>query len=802
MKPNFALTLSAEGVRLLQRAPSGWLLVGDADFAAENLTDLLAQLREDAEVLSPGDVRCKLVLPNDQIKYMTVGSTASSEEAAEADAATALDGATPYALSDLAFDWSLDDGQLFLAAVARETLAEAEAFAVEHGFDPVSFVALPEQNDFPGEPFFGVTRAAKALLSPTENVARDLQPLHVIGMAEFPEPEPEPEPEAPMIVDAGLDGSESVAQQSETPDTLDPAEPTEPAESAPAPEPEPEPAPEPEPEPADAPKEDTAELTEAKQQAPAALPPETTSDPQDTAPGMAFASVRASRSAPDGTAKPVGGAETAIESVTAPSIPISATAADTDLSAEFQSSRAPIAAPADKPAQAGTTSKAPKPEKPKPQKSQPSQEAQSERQRLTMFGARKPAKEGPVIGGKPRFMGLALTVILLIFLAVVAIWASFISEDGLAGLFRSDPEQIEVAAVPATPDAALPATPDKDTATAEELAEAQDVEPAGEPDPALSDGQAIVLPDTPDLMSPEEAERRYIATGIWLIAPEQPLVPEALGNADVYLASIDPKVRAVDAVALPDISRLHDAAPNETLNPTVAGTTFDLDERGLVKATPEGALTPEGITVYAGKPAIVPQTLPERRGDGLSAADLERLAQVRPRLRPGNLQEATERGQLGGRTLSELAAIRPKARPGTVRPQTDPDEADTATPQAVALSLRPKTRPKNFDKLVAQTKKAEPTVRTAAAAAPSIPSSASVARQATVKNALNLRKLNLIGVNGKGGDRRALVRTSGGRYKTVKVGDRLDGGKVAVITESELRYVKNGKSVVLKMPRG
>ena len=38
----------------------------------------------------------------------------------------------------------------------------------------------------------------------------------------------------------------------------------------------------------------------------------------------------------------------------------------------------------------------------------------------------------------------------------------------------------------------------------------------------------------------------------------------------------------------------------------------------------------------------------------------------------------------------------------------------------------------------------------------------------------------MIGVFGSSSDRRALVRTSGGRFVRVKVGDRLDGGKVQV----------------------
>ena len=84
---------------------------------------------------------------------------------------------------------------------------------------------------------------------------------------------------------------------------------------------------------------------------------------------------------------------------------------------------------------------------------------------------------------------------------------------------------------------------------------------------------------------------------------------------------------------------------------------------------------------------------------------------------------------------------------------------------------------------------------------PKIPSSASVAKTATVRNAINLRNVNLIGVYGKPSNRRALVRLSNGRYRKVVVGDRLDGGRVSAIGESELRYNKRGRDLVLKMPR-
>ena len=76
-----------------------------------------------------------------------------------------------------------------------------------------------------------------------------------------------------------------------------------------------------------------------------------------------------------------------------------------------------------------------------------------------------------------------------------------------------------------------------------------------------------------------------------------------------------------------------------------------------------------------------------------------------------------------------------------------------------------------------------------------------MARAATQSNAIHLREINLIGIYGRPTDRRALVRMSNGRYVKVKVGDRLDRGRVTAIGESELSYQKRGRNIVLRMPR-
>ena len=243
--------------------------------------------------------------------------------------------------------------------------------------------------------------------------------------------------------------------------------------------------------------------------------------------------------------------------------------------------------------------------------------------------------------------------------------------------------------------------------------------------------------------------------------------------------------------------------------------------------------------VYSGPPPVrQPDITPGRPGDvtvqptvAAGAANTA-LAAIRPRLRPAQLIENSERSSLGGSTLAELATIRPVARAPVARtPDEQRAEIDEAIAVAMSTSVRPNPRASNFSRVVARATPApapaapaaqapaeqapaarapeEPqqrarTVRSIAprTVKPSVPTSASVTRQATLENAINLRKVNLIGVFGKPSERRALVRMPNGRYKKVQVGDSLDGGRVSAIGDSELRYSKGARNVVLRMPRG
>ncbi|MEM8579531.1 MAG: hypothetical protein AAGF60_16905 [Pseudomonadota bacterium] len=853
MKPSFALSLSFEGIRLLHRAAGGWRRVGEAGLSGDMNADL-ARLRNAADRLSPGDVTTKLIIPNDQIKYLTLETGAVGTPAREDAARAALDGATPYSVDELAFDICEDGPRTHVAAVARDTLDEAEAFAKLHKFAPVCFVSVPGEAGFLGEPFFGVTHLSETLLPPGEMVEPDgiavveigpaLPPAQKGGKAKTAPPS-DPKPDAPQAkAKPAAEDKPAAAPAKERPAVkakAEAAEKSEPPVKAPAPSVEAEAAPTAPAKLASA--DETVEAAPPKPDVTSAQVEPTPPAPSVTAPTVAAPSLPgAAPHAPDESAKPAPpvtaappddttGApppgfatrrtttpptprpaplapkvpQPALRPSAAPALDIRADAARSlghgeDIAADVAAPPAP---------RTGFLSRRRKPAAPSPIDAARRQEAQ----RMTVFGARQPAG-AEAVGGKPRFLGLILTAILLVFLAGIAAWASVFLDDGLARLLPRDPEP----RVASLPDTALP-KPDEEEATVADpvaLAALDPSLPSGltEEDEAVLDALQDPLPGPQEALPPRtraEAEARYAVTGIWPLAPDVPQAGPMVELDTLYVTSIDPATPAPDAVILASRADLDTDLPlPPRALPAPAGTRYALDEQGRIVPTEDGVETPDGFTLFAGRPLVEPPTYPEKAETApqADAEDAARLAAFRPRSRPGDLVEQTERATLGGLTRSELAQLRPRLRPVTEKEEAEAAAEDQPASQfAAAQSLRPSTRPRNFERIVRRATRAPRTeeTRTAAVAprtvTPSIPSSASVARSATVRNAINLRRVNLIGVYGTPSARRALVRLSNGRYRKVKVGDRIDGGQVSAIGESELRYRKGGRNLVLKMPR-
>lgn len=338
--------------------------------------------------------------------------------------------------------------------------------------------------------------------------------------------------------------------------------------------------------------------------------------------------------------------------------------------------------------------------------------------------------------------------------------------------------------------------------------------------------------------------------------PEPVLTPQDIDIEEIpqEAAEISPPSDLLDPVDLPDL-----ASPAATTElpplatpqpftdlpdiaftpPPPAGYVFDMDENGLVVATEDGALTPDGILVYARPPSPRP---PDRSRDDQreTLSDTTQEAEAAP-------GEATVAAQeevpAEAETPTAEAVEPPPLDIARIRPFPRPQRAEAPDPGPVLAVLtpgadtpRPQQRPASVERRASATREATTTdfdelarqaqSQTAAAGAaaatapapraaapqaepegvqnvavrPTAPTRGSVADRATIDNALKLNRVNLIGVYGSSSDRRALVRLPSGRYVKVKVGDRVDGGRVAAIRESRLEYTKGGQRYALTLP--
>ena len=141
MISNFALLLSHEGIQLAHRSPDGWTSLGMVSLLDDDLTAKLAELRAQGQALAAGDFSTKIVLPGDQIKYLTLPDVDDNDR--EAAIKDALERTTPYLIDELVFDWEASDDGMNIAAVARDTLGEAENFI--QGMDLIPSVLCPLQ---------------------------------------------------------------------------------------------------------------------------------------------------------------------------------------------------------------------------------------------------------------------------------------------------------------------------------------------------------------------------------------------------------------------------------------------------------------------------------------------------------------------------------------------------------------------------------------------------------------------------------------------------------------------------------
>jgi hypothetical protein len=785
MSPSFALDLSLDGIRLLYRAEGGWTVVGDVALEDPALGARLADLRAAAKELAPDGFATELVIPPSQIRYATVPRPHDGEIAAE-DLVSAVSGLTAIPPEEIAFDFEVDGDDVRLALVDTLTLSEAETFAAAHKFNPVRFGARPTPAQFPRPADFGPTARAAAAMAAAA-------------------PTPAPASEEPARVEA-------------TPDPAPAFTSVRAAAGAP-----------PEPVAIDLPGKLTLAIDAVSE-------PETAAEPLgETASDVPAAAVAGN--------EPAAPANEAVVATEAPFAEVAAADEAPALPEPEDLARTLTAPP---PAELAAS--------PDPVADTPAVGAAALARTLVADRAatRAPARPRAAPMALPKSRRLVAAGAGLA--AAIALAVSFaLTRDPADALPDTPPEVALAAPALGALDAAAPAAPPSAPAAEAEaaptaLAAAEIAAPDAFADPVADTAAPATLED--------DAPSLLVAS-----APAGLPLPATEGTEAIYLASIDPDTPTSDAIALlPATQFASSPRPASPLSPAPAGTAFDRGADGLVIATPEGALTPDGVLVRLGPPPLTPPPAPNRPAPVSVAAapDTTEVViataepEVRPRARPTGLVERFERATLGGRTRAELAALKPEPRP--ISAQAEAVAAAPAEPSdyAVAVSIAPRDRPENFAARVAtesavaealsappppapepepapvvvaaapatapapEPAREEPPARArpsesddygdgepdVASAAPEIPTTASVARQATLRNAMDLGDVNLIGVYGTERDRRALVRLPSGRMVKVQVGDRLDGGRIAAIGRDELRYTKGSRDITLEVPEG
>ncbi len=852
------------------------MAVGDVSLDAPNLNDQLAVLRRTAVGLESGGITTKLIIPNSQILYTDVHAPGPDINAQIVQIRQGLEGKTPYDVDDLVFDWRSNGQSAQVAVVFRESLNEAEAFAVQHGFNPVSFVAIPEFGTFEGEPFFGATDHSVSLLGHGEEV------------------EPDPDPMIILCTDKPHRSRTPAWAEQGNPDWRDDRIPT--------------------------------TLHHSEQPAPLATeqhphPTERAPPPGQSAPSLVTAQLPVDDSRKMVRSSLLGDQDITRMPVTSPRIAGSSVLrnpAGTTTQFPDEHGSHPTSGSRQRRVLSQTAGY---------RKLGPASSLAGTRNERIAFAFQRPSRRRRW----PRVVIFLLALLLVIGMCVgLLLWISPGQiESNLSEFLRSRTLQQTADGNPAP---VLDSDASVQLPFAEQVPEGSTELPStravrtqtavwtAAPIPDLRDVSKSPPPDR--ILNPppsiEESERTYRKTGIWPLDPIQPVGMASDGRIGViYVAAVDRVDAPTSAETAPGSDFLtvnpisdsphvgrspppyralgppHDVAESariqvETVIPAVPNQPFRVVDDGRIGHlhlaavdrvnTPISAETVPKSSVLTSRPKLLripAPSQPEEYGSGwqdlfdglpIGISDTEsdtsmnatrQAAEIR-RVSPDNPtrpQPATDwsshplaarealsfdrarpqsptvdfsanaakdpssemKGRVDLESESSLAALTsplPVARPkglGLAAKAQSEGAATASTKGRVDLesesslaaltSPLPVARPKGLGLAAKAQSEGAATASTKRAA--SIPSGVSVASQATQRDAIELGRINLVGTYGPTGQRQALVRLRSGQVvKDINVGDRIDGGRVTAIGAGELHYIKNGRSITLRMPTG
>ncbi|HHX91054.1 MAG TPA: hypothetical protein GX700_15065, partial [Paracoccus sp.] len=355
-------------------------------------------------------------------------------------------------------------------------------------------------------------------------------------------------------------------------------------------------------------------------------------------------------------------------------------------------------------------------------------EKASEEAAMTIFGARNMERSDTGFARR----GLMLTGGLLLLLAAVAIWALYFTGGSGREADVAQAPQGETASLPpidapaqapgpertgaeitapapiAVPPAEIAedAPADEIAATDEEAtgteagveADAEAPAPTTDPDALLEELVQEALTETlpADLLQPGE-DAGPLGEDAPTLAPgaADEGAPGATESSQVIPETGEPDQR----LALPPVlerPQLAEVAPVSPPPPPPFGAEFELGPDGLVEATPEGALTPSGVTVYAAPPAAVPPVRPA----GIAPA--EAIPDAAPAAEPGAAEPEAQllAPEATPATASAVAEALAEALDDTA--QTLGETAAVIAADPALAGIRPQPRSPRVAELAAQ----------------------------------------------------------------------------------------------------
>ena len=827
MTPSFALILDYDGISLLHREADQWRLLGTVSPVAPDLARALIRLRATAQQLAGDEPLCTiLVLPQSQILYLRTQAAGTDADQNARAVTKRLDGATPYAIDELAFDWKLDGPDLRIAAVARATLAEAEDFATQYGFGPLGFTGAPKPGKFPGAPFFGQTRLAPRFLGEGGTLDLDLVPIRC----------PEESGAGTSAAPAGSDPDTDDAPQTGAPPREPEAVQADAAEES------------------RAPGDDTllpeGDGDAAPPPAPSAPAPQVTMTPGTTAeaaPSAVRAAPRPARRTPAseaealtvfGARKPQhltpGGGQARLAAGLAACVLIcliglwallgnrTADVADTATGEEPLASVAvegvapeEIAPPAIPPAVAseeaepataglevteaealadyethGVWQRAPEPGEPPAEETPdevyiasidpsvpnqdafalPDPEALSE---ALPVGTTTPPLTGTdaveVTQGKPRVTPPA--------------------RPASAAPVPAEGETAELAASPAKP-AMRPKTRPADLVENAEIIalggrtrdELGRLRPAGRP--ASVQETAAALAAAARMADAQTAEAQQGQTGEGTATPADEIDLSSATDRAVP-ASPQPQTRPAHIAQLADEAQKRAVAEALALAESDAAAQAEAVAAAEAAAQAEAAARAEAAALASGARAVAEQQAAQQAAEAerQRAAEAAKQAELQKQAEAEAARQAEAARRAEAEAAKQAQAARRAEAAAARRAEEAAELSDEGEEEDTGRSRGP---------AVARNERFKPTAESAAA----------IAREATVANVLPLGKVALVGVYGAPNQRSALVRLPSGKYVKLVVGDSLDGGRVAAIGTSELLYQKGSRTLTLTMPKG